>query len=1153
MIQNYHVAVKNKTHHKSTGFKPCAFVMGAMFIIFLTACQSDTNSSLPLFTSLSPQQTGVNFTNRLRESPQQNVLTYEYFYNGAGVAVADFNDDEYPDLYFVSNVEPNQLYLNQGDFTFQEIAAKSGVQGKRGFTTGVTTVDINSDGQMDIYLCKSGRFDNPDLRRNELYIHQGIDENGIPTFKEEAAKYGLNISAYSTQATFFDYDRDGDLDIFLINHDIDTYADDEIATRRDASDDLVGEMLFRNDNGQFTEVTQAAGIINNRLGYGLGVGVGDLNNDGWADVYVSNDYSGKDHLYINQKDGTFQEKIRELTAHTSFYSMGNDVGDINNDGWQDIVNLDMIAQDNYGIKTSMSAMNPDQFATLVEAGQHHQYMFNTLLLNNGRVGESDPYFSDIGQMSGISNTDWSWSPLLFDMDNDGWQDLMVTNGIKRNIRNNDAMKTVRELNARMQADPANRARYMQEMLRQFPYHRKTNYFYRNSGDLSFENITKQLGMDSLVTASNGAAYADIDLDGDLDLVVNNVDAPATILKNNSLSTNYLQVKLKGSDTNPTGVGARVYVRCAEAWQSREMYTTRGYLSAVEPILHFGLAGCMEVYELRVYWHDGRAQVLRDIEVNQRLILNYEDAEVHPPAPPESSTGQASKGGDFSLREKNTAYVFPPLEGAQGVEHAHTIFNFPTKKTFTHKHRENDFDDFKRESLLPHKMSQMGPAMAVGDVNGDGREDVFVGGAKGFESALYLQNQDGQMLPSNEKLWASEKGFEDVAAVFLDLDGDMDLLVGSGSNEWEAGHEAYFLRFYENEGKGIFRKNETILPRISVSTGVLSAMDFDADGDVDVFVGGRQVPGAYPSPADSYLLRNDNGKFTDITNEIAPFLREYGMVTDAIWTDLNDDNRPDLITVGEWMSPRILMNYSDGFKDETPEEMQEQTGWWYSIAAADFDGDGDTDLVGGNLGLNYKYKASSDAPFEIYTNDFDESGSLDIVLGYHANDEVFPLRGRECSSAQMPFIKTQFPTYDAFGKATLSEVYSTPKLEQSTHYTARNFASSYFENKGNGSFQIKNLPQLAQVSSINDILVKDFDKDGHLDLLVAGNLYDSEVETPRNDASIGLLLRGDGKGNFETVPSSESGVQIIGEVRHLLPFQNGVLVGRNDDDVLYLSY
>ena len=1108
-------------------------------LIFITACQADTNPTQPLFTSLSPQQTGINFTNRLRESPQQNVLTYEYFYNGAGVAVADFNNDEYPDMYFVSNLETNQLYLNQGDFSFRETAAKSAVQGKRGFDTGVTVADVNADGRPDIYLCKSGRFEDADLRRNELYIHQGMDKNGTPKFKEAAAEYGLDIPAYSTQAAFFDYDRDGDLDMFLINHDIDTYSDDEIVARRDARSDVVGEMLFRNDAGRFTEVGQVAGIVNNRLGYGLGLGVGDLNNDGWADVYVSNDYSGKDHLYINQKDGTFKEKIRELTAHTSFYSMGNDIGDINNDGWQDIVNLDMVAQDNYGIKTSMSAMNPNQFAQLVAQGQHHQYMFNTLLLNNGSTGTSDPYFSDIGQLAGISNTDWSWSPLLFDMDNDGYQDLLVTNGIKRNIRNNDAMKTVRELNARMQADPANRARYMQEMLRQFPYHRKPNFFYRNRGDLSFENISKQLGMDSLATASNGTAYADFDLDGDLDLVINNVDASATILKNNSLNTNYLQIKLNGSRTNPAGLGARVYVRCADVWQNREMYPTRGYLSAVEPMLHFGLSECAKVDELRVYWHDGRAQHLTEIKGNQRIILDYKNA---------------NEQADFNFLYKNN-------------------FKFINKKIITHRHRENDFNDFKRESLLPHKMSQMGPAMAVGDVNDDGRQDVFVGGAKGFESALYLQKSDGQMSASNEDLWASEKEFEDVAAVFLDADSDsdLDLLVGGGSNEWEAGHEAYFLRFYENTGQGIFRKNETALPRISVSMGVLSVADFDNDGDVDVFVGGRQIPGRYPYPADSYLLRNDGGRFTDITEEIAPFLREYGMVTDAIWTDINGDNRADLITVGEWMSPRILMNYSDGFKDETSAEMASQTGWWNSLAAADFDGDGDMDLVGGNLGLNYKYKASPDAPFEIYTNDFDESGTQDIVLAFSSplpppesstgqaskggniNNEVFPLRGRECSSAQMPFIKTQFPTYDAFGKATLSEVYSTPKLEKSVHYSARNFASSYFENDGQGEFNIKNLPQLAQVSSINDIFVKDFDSDGHLDLLVAGNLYDSEVETPRNDASIGLLLRGDGKGNFGAVPASESGVRIIGEVRCLLPFKDGVLVGRNNEEVLYFSW
>lgn len=1064
----------------------------------------------PLFEPIAANHSKVIFQNRLRESPSQNVLTYEYFYNGAGLAVADFNNDQKPDLYFVSNLETNHLYLNRGNFKFEETTLISKVGGSRGFDMGVTVVDINQDGLLDLYLCKSGRFEQADFRRNQLFINQGNNEDGIPIFIEQAKKYGIDIATYSTQAAFFDYDKDGDLDMFLINHGIDTYPTAEIPNLSVEKDPLIGEMLFQNENDFFTEVTDRTGIVNNKLGFGLGVAIGDLNNDAFPDVYVSNDYSGKDHLYINQKNGTFKEFIQELTSQISFYAMGNDIGDINNDGWQDIVNLDMVAADNYGIKTSMSAMNPKQFQELVDWGEHYQYMYNSLLLNNGVLSTDAPQFSNIAQLAGISNTDWSWAPLLFDMDNDGWQDLYVTNGIKRNIRNNDAMKKVKELNAQMLVSnqPNAKARFFKQMLDQFPYHRKANFFFLNQGALQFDNITKDIGLDSMLTASNGAVYADLDADGDLDLIVNNVDQPALLLKNNRDTyhgSNFLKIKCLGTKKNLFGIGTKVTVFHRGQQQTKEVYTSRGYLSSIAPNLHFGLGKNEQIDSLHILWPDGKWQKKASIKGGQTIVLKHQEA-----------FSQVPKSND------NTP-----------------LFS-PSKNTpITYEHQENLFDDFQRESLLPHKMSNLGPASAIGDVNGDGRDDLYIGGAKHNNAQLFLQQTNGQFKPSMQPIWQAESWYEDVSAIFLDADNDndLDLIVGSGGNEWEAGHKAYQLRLYENDGSGNFSRNEQALPSINVSVGVLTAGDWNNDGRLDLFVGGRQVPGQYPKSANSYLLQNesqgDQLKFEDITVEKASFLADFGRVTAAKWVDLDQDQQLDLVAVGEWMSPKILMNKGDHFSEESENaNLAGQVGWWYSLASADFDQDGDMDLVVGNLGLNYKYKASQEAPFQVFYQDFDQNGSGDIVLGYHSQGDLYPLRGRECSSGQMPFIKSNFTTYEAFGKATLTEVYPKEQLNSSIQYKATTFAHTYFENQGDGTFVAHVLPIESQVSSINAFLIDDFNQDTHLDILVAGNLLEAEIETPRNDASIGLLLTGDGTGKFLPIPAEKSGWQVGGEIRKI---------------------
>ncbi|MEO1413547.1 MAG: FG-GAP-like repeat-containing protein, partial [Bacteroidota bacterium] len=674
--------------------------------------------------------------------------------------------------------------------------------------------------------------------------------------------------------------------------------------------------------------TTEAGIVNNRLGFGLGLGISDLNDDGWPDVYVSNDYSGKDHLYVNQQDGTFQEQIEEATQQISFNAMGNDIGDINNDGWPDIVNLDMVAADNYGIKTSMSAMNPVQFHALVEQGEHHQYMFNSLLLNQGPTPrEGSPRFSNIGQLAGISNTDWSWAPLLLDLDNDGWQDLLITNGIKRNIRNNDAVRVVQGLNERLTVNtPREEQRLLfQRMLQQFPRHEKPNYFFRNRGDLRFTDITADLGLDSLYSVSSGAAYADLDRDGDLDLVINNAGQPAFLLKNNADqlgSHRSLLLRFAGPPKNRHGIGTKVRLRTSEGQQYREVYTSRGYLSSVEPLVHFGLGAEAQPLGLTVTWPDGKQQVIDQLAPGQHL-LDYQDARF-PTSPPARRTPR------FTSAPRAVPLV---------------------------AHRENPFDDFGRERLLPHRMSTGGPAAAVGDVNQDGYPDVFVGGAAGQAAQLLLGANGGSFRPYAQELWEAEKRFEDVAATFFDADGDgdLDLVVGSGSNEWPSGDPAYRLRFYENKGTRGLVRNERALPDLRLSAGVITAGDFDGDGDADLFVGNRQRPGNYPQSGPSYLLRNESSPGTirlrDATAELAPFLQDYGMVTTALWADLNGDGWLDLATAGEWMSPRILLHEGDRLVDRTePSRLGEERGWWYALAAADFDGDGDLDLVGGNLGL-----------------------------------------------------------------------------------------------------------------------------------------------------------------------------------------------------------
>lgn len=1103
-------------------------------LIMLYGC--NTSSPDTQFTNIDPLSIGIGFQNNIQETQQNNILKNEYTYNGGGVAVGDINNDGLADVYFSGNSVSNKLYLNKGDWDFEDITASSRTGGRKDWTTGIAMVDVNGDGWLDIYVCYSGNTPgegynlpvvrNQPNRANQLFINNGCKPGGVPTFTDKAKAFGLGaLGTFSTQAYFFDYDVDGDLDMFLLNH-ANTFYAPFINTKklRNLRHPYFGNKLFRNDDMKFVEVSKEAGIHGGGLNFGLSAAISDINMDNWPDLYVTNDYDEQDFCYINNKDGTFREVSSEILGHMSKSSMGSDIADINNDGYADIMVLDMLPEDNHRQKLLRGQDSYERYQLAVDSGFQHQYLRNILQLNRGLGADGLPRYSEIGQFSGISNTDWSWSSLLVDLDNDGLRDMFITNGYLRDITNMDYMTHTRKVykeaaSRRVEVD-------FIKLIGELPTTRLKNYVYQNTDGIKFSNKTDEWGFHQ-ETISNGGAYADFDNDGDYDLITNNLNQPISILKNNQndkLNNNFIKIKLVGSDLNTQGIGAKIWLETEDKTIFHEAYHARGYLSSSEPILSIGIGNSTIIKTLKVLWPDGRQLLVNDIEANQLIELVYAQSQL----------------------ENDTHSVVPNKTVLVDVTHASGI-NF--------RHVASDFVDFEKDKLLHYQLSNLGGRLATGDVNGDGNDDIYFGGAAGQAAELYFGTDEGTFIMSKSQPWIVDSAMEDMKPLFFDADGDgdLDLYVVSGGSTFYLNSLQYQDRLYENDGDGQFSKLTSVLTQEPTSGSCAISGDFDKDGDLDLFVGGRHQGSRYPISPSSFILRNEsegaNVKFVNATSEICASLEQIGMVTDAQWTDYNGDGWLDLIVVGEWMEIKVFQNENGKLIEKKLPSLEKSDGWWTAIRQLDIDADGDMDYLLGNAGLNSRIKASKAEPTELYARDFNNDGKLDPIICYYIQGKSYPLPTRDDLLVQINPLRKKFPNFASYADATIEDVIRQELLDKTLKLSAHVMESCWLENV-EGELKLRKLPDLLQFSAVNAFIDYDFDNDGIQDILAAGNFYPFNPQMGRSDASMGAMLQ---LSNNELIVKHNviSPMWLNGDIRDmaLLSFNSGkkkIIVSRNND-------
>lgn len=1082
----------------------------------MISCQIESRRESS-FKLLKPEDTGITFNNLITESDTLNPLSHIYIYNGAGVGVIDINNDGLPDLFFTGNKVSSKLYLNKGGLQFEDITEKAGVDTDV-WCTGVSVVDINADGFQDIYVCVADR--NATHRgKNLLFINQGNN-----TFTEEAATYGLDDDGYSTQAAFFDYDRDGDLDMYLLTNGIEKHNHNNIRPRKVKGQGVSTDRLYRNNgDNTFTNVSEEAGIM--AEGYGLGIGILDVNEDGWPDIYCANDFITNDLLWINNGDGTFADSLMSYVTQISHNGMGVDIADFNNDGLRDILVVDMLPEDNAHNKSMTPAMNYNSQLLRNGFGYAPQFVRNTLQLNRGRHG-----FSEIGRLASIHKTDWSWAPLMMDFDNNGYKDLFISNGYGRDITDLDYV--VYSINKNNPfGTPEARTKKRLENMQKLPPINVPNYFFVNNGDLTFSNVTEEWDL-SLPSLSNGSAYADLDLDGDLDLITNNINNHAFIYQNVTRDrqqgdpNHFLRIKLQGPGQNPDGIGTQVTVFRNGKSQYRVHYPVRGYVSTVENVLHFGLGKDQQTDSVIIKWPDGSVEKMFEIRADQTVQAAYEHA---------TDSLQPAPVADRYL--KDVSHLFSHI-----------------------KHKENHVIDFENQPLLLKMFSREGPGLAVGDVNNDGLEDLFVGSAYRDTSFVWLQDTSGNF---TEKitLYGSWR-HEDEGALFFDadLDGDLDLYVASGGNQYELSkrHErVYHDRLYINDGRGNLEIADDALPKMATNTCTVNGADFDNDGDIDLFVGTRLNPHRYPEQGESYLLQNNNGVFSVVTDDLAPDLKHPGLVTSALWTDFDNDQWVDLIVVGEWMPVRFFKNDKGRLVDVSDKsQVSHLKGFWNSIKGADFDLDGDIDYIIGNHGINSELKASEEEPVELLAKDFDKNGSVDPVIGYYVQGESYPFPARDAIIAQMNQIRRRFPRYKDYAQIRFDQIFTKEELKGALKLKANHLKTTYLENLGDGTFRIHALPVKAQMAPVMGIFIADFNQDLFPDILLTGNRRDSELLSGYLDGSMGNMLMGNGDGTFTPVPISESGFFTLGDTRGIVRIVAGgesvYVVGCNNQSLKAFS-